>query len=334
MSVIVDNLHFGYIKQPLCLNGVSFSASKNEVVGVLGNTGSGKTSLLKVLCKLEDQFFGSISLNGKDIKECNFENLDVSFLPTAPVLFESKSVLKNIEYLYVVQNKPMLEEQKIKEVLTKFGLEVDLNAKVKKLTLTQKRLLCFVRAYLKQSSILLIDDQFENIEEKNVSKIKNAISLLFECENASKSVIMALNLWVGTDLCDRFVYLSYGKSYILNSLSELEESKVDLFVCNYLNLKNEEVKLIKENNCYYLIKTELVEVTKKQFKENIINQIKLSDDFNQYLDKLCLDVGSYIKVVLVSKQDIVFDNDRIMNQDLKSKKVSMFESDTGVKILG
>ena len=60
----IENLCFGYLKQPLCLKDVNFSVSKNDRVLVCGVDGAAKTSFLKAISGFDEHFFGNVYLKG------------------------------------------------------------------------------------------------------------------------------------------------------------------------------------------------------------------------------------------------------------------------------
>lgn len=327
----VKGLCFGYIKKPLCLVDVSFSVKNGETLLVCGGECSGKTSLLRILAGLEEQYFGKILYDGKDATELKGKR-DISYLPANPVLFENKSVLYNLEYLYKVEGTKPLSEEKLKQIFDKFGLNFDLKTKIKKLSNADKKIFAMLRSFIKNSSIILIDDQFEGESEENILRIKNAILILKHGKNTPKTLILAANSNNGLIDADNYLYLSFSKSYSLKDL----HSPIDLYIYDYSDSISKKY-ILKNEGSYYLYNFAFSPVLKKKDKPQIIynDKVKLSDDFIPELKKVCLEKDEEIFVSLASfdKIDLEKIGDTEINKMLKNGTLHLFESDSREKII-
>ena len=92
----VENLCYGYLKKPLCLKDINFSADKDDRVLVLALDDNGKTSLVKTLSGFDERFFGKVFLQDTEIRAISDKDKNVSVLFDAPILLNS-SIEKNVK---------------------------------------------------------------------------------------------------------------------------------------------------------------------------------------------------------------------------------------------
>ena len=129
----VENLCFGYLKRPLSLKDVNFSARKNDKILILGLEDKGKTSLLKTISGFEEHFFGNVYLDGEEIRKISGENKCVSLIFDEPILIDS-TIDKNLNFVFETLKKEIPSDYEKKQILKTFNLDLDLKLKVKKLS--------------------------------------------------------------------------------------------------------------------------------------------------------------------------------------------------------
>lgn len=235
----VRNLCFAYYKKPLCINDASFVVYENEKVLLLGVGESGKTTMIKALSSFDETYIGQIFYNGKDLKKYNDNEKRFSVLFSEPVLLNS-TINKNIDYLCEVEGIEKFSQEKKKELLDKFLINKQLDEKIKKLTLCEKRKLAMLRAWIKKPEVLFLDDQFVGLDEKEVDDIKLLYKLFFN----EKLVVIAVaenktikdNYESFKDLrFNKIVYLSFSKAYEYDSYDEFFEKKTNFDVLSFSN---------------------------------------------------------------------------------------------------
>ena len=98
--ISVKNVCLKFTKEFYALFDVSFEIKKGESVALLGGEDSGKTSMLRVLCKLEDINSGEIYIKGIPLKKLDFKNdISMGYFPQTPVFMERKTVKENLEFV-------------------------------------------------------------------------------------------------------------------------------------------------------------------------------------------------------------------------------------------
>ena len=197
------------------LNNVSLSIDKGEIVSIIGPSGSGKSSLLKLLVGLLLPKSGTISISNKIIDYTNKAHLNYARNKTAIVfqqynLFENMNVLKNVciaPYKIQKRNKEEVEEQAIK-LLDKVGLKNKLNSYPDELSGGQQQRVAIARAFACKAKVLFVDEPTGNLDNKTGTKISE---LLFEVnEESSNALVVVTHDTNLASKCDNQIELSEG----------------------------------------------------------------------------------------------------------------------------
>lgn len=280
----VENLCYAYIKKPLCLKDVNFSANKNDKILVLGLKDSGKTTLLKTLSGFDDKFFGKVLYNGKEIRQIPDEDKNVSLIFENPVLLNS-SIDKNLDFLYESLHREIASTEEKESLLKRFNLNYDVKTKVKKLSTFEKFKLCFLRTFIKNPDMVFIDDIFDNDftkqEKTELIQTINLISknkLMFLCasEKSLKNEEITSQKW------NKVLYLNNAKLYEFKSINEFNENLVDLDACSFCEeIETKEGYCVRQDGCFYLCFDEkyIIKIDKKF--ETDFEKLKLAENENE-----------------------------------------------------
>lgn len=332
MNLKINHLSFGYLKRPLSVVDFSCELKSGETLALLGGEGAGKTSLLRVISGLEKQYAGTMFFDGRNAEMVSLEERCFSYLPSEPVVFENKTIAQNFQFLFGTINRPYNEELCLK-CLRKFGIEKQLNLKMKKLTSAEKKVFSVVRCFIKNPKLILLDDLFQNENKENCLLIKNAILTLFNEKSAKTSLIYVENPENQLKIANHYVYLSYGKNTKLESFASLKANPVDLFSCDFFENFKKDYSLMFDGNNYYLLKQEFVYEKKKLKQVNTLGQIKIDDSFNEKLEKQKLSANEQMQVSMVSYENIEEFSDAKLNTLLKNGQIFMFDKNTFTKVL-
>ncbi|MCH5151410.1 MAG: ATP-binding cassette domain-containing protein [Clostridiales bacterium] len=158
--IIFDNVTLRYHYDDFdLLKGASFTLA-DGVNTVLADVQSGKGSICKLLTKDVAATSGRITVDGQDIASITNSNLDILYLPTNPAFFENRSVQYNIEYPLRVRKYPKNgRRERAMQVASELGID-KLDAKVKKLSLEERKLVALARGLTVQRKTVLFDDFF------------------------------------------------------------------------------------------------------------------------------------------------------------------------------
>ena len=164
MALTIHNLtkSFG---TDVVLTGVSVEVESHTTLSVLGKSGCGKTTLLKIIAGLESPDSGSIALNGSDITHVEAQERGAVYLFQEPLLFPHLTVWDNIAFGLKLRN---LESSVIKERVDTMLEDIELTAHAHKwphaLSGGQKQRVAFGRAAIIQPSVLLLDEPFASLD--------------------------------------------------------------------------------------------------------------------------------------------------------------------------
>lgn len=180
-------------KEPV-LSHISFDVKSGQTLGIIGSTGSGKTTLVQMIPRLYDVDEGEVLVDGVNVKDYTLENLreGVGMVLQKNVLF-SGSILENL--MWGDENASMEEVRKAAGAaqadgfISSFtgGYEMDLGQGGVNVSGGQKQRLCIARALLKKPKILILDDSTSAVDTATEAKIRE--SFAGELKDTTKIII-------------------------------------------------------------------------------------------------------------------------------------------------
>lgn len=181
-SVVFDHVHLTYAKsKEEALTDIHFTAKKGETIGIIGGTGSGKTSIINLISRFYDATKGSISVNGVDVKEYPLEILreKIGIVPQKAVLFKG-TIRENIcwgkEDAADEEIWQALETAQAAEFVKQKGLDFKIEQGGRNLSGGQRQRLTIARAVVKNPDILILDDSASALDFATDAKLRKAIS--------------------------------------------------------------------------------------------------------------------------------------------------------------
>lgn len=208
--ISVKNLYLRYVREYYALYDINLEIAQGESVALIGADDSGKTSLLRVLTKLEKPTKGNVYINNRPLKKVNFKNdISVGYIPATPVFMEKKTVYENLKYVLTTRKLPPQEvENKINDAIIEYSLEKIRDEKVCNLSLTEKFILSFIRLTFRELDLLIIDNIFDKLDEVYVEIIQDLVKKL---RGKDTTLILATTQEKIANLfCKRKVYFKNG----------------------------------------------------------------------------------------------------------------------------
>lgn len=213
-SIQFDNVHFGYLAERKILDGISFVVSAGRSVAIVGTSGSGKSTILRLLYRFFDAHSGAIRIDDQDIREVTVESLrkSIGVVPQDTVLFND-TIFHNIHYgrlsateeeVYDAARRASIHDtimnfpEKYSTVVGERGL---------KLSGGEKQRVALARAFLKAPSILLCDEATSALDSTTEAEILGALKSL--AKNRT-SIFIAHRLTTAMQ-CDEIIVLESGK---------------------------------------------------------------------------------------------------------------------------
>ena len=210
------------------LKGVSLKISKGSTVGIIGNIGSGKSSILDIISRLYDPSEGSIKLDGVDMKEYTLDQIreNIGYIPQNAFLF-SESIEDNIRFgAQKIELKDIKEASKkaaVHQNIISFKDSYDTLLGERGVTLSggQIQRISIARALIKNSKILLLDDCLSAVdtdtEEEILKNLKNV--------STKKTTVIVSHRISSLKHADKIIVLENGKINKQGKYSDLIESK-------------------------------------------------------------------------------------------------------------
>ncbi|XP_077017993.1 ATP-binding cassette sub-family C member 10 isoform X2 [Tamandua tetradactyla] len=215
---------------PNALDRVTFHVQPGEKLGIVGRTGSGKSSLLLVLFRLLEPNAGRVLLDGVDTSQLELAELrsQLAIIPQEPFLF-SGTVRENLDPRGLHEDRDLwqaLEQCHLSEVIVSMGgLDGELGQEGRSLSLGQRQLLCLARALLTDAKILCIDEATASVDQKTDQLLQETISKRF----ANKTVLTIAHRLNTILNSDRVLVLQAGKVVELDSPAALRNQPHSLF---------------------------------------------------------------------------------------------------------
>ena len=182
-SVCFENVSFAYGKdaEEMVLKNIDLQIDSGETIGVIGGTGSAKSSLVNLISRLYDVNEGSLKVGGRDVREYDLETLrnEVSVVLQNNVLF-SGTILENLRWgnpeATLEECKKVCELACASEFIEKMpeGYETLMDQGGTNVSGGQKQRLCIARALLKKPKILILDDSTSAVDTATDAKIRKA----------------------------------------------------------------------------------------------------------------------------------------------------------------
>lgn len=225
-SIAFEDVDFSYVgdKSKTALSGVNFYINSGETIGIIGGTGSAKTTLVQLIPRLYDATTGCVRVGGVDVRQLNLDTLrgEVAMVLQSNLLF-SGSIAENLRW----GNSNATEAEMITacklaqahDFVMAFsdGYDTILEQGGTNLSGGQKQRLCIARALLKQPKILILDDSTSAVDTKTDAQIRRA----FHKSLPDTTKIIIAQRISSIEDADRVIVMDGGKVDAMGTPAEL-----------------------------------------------------------------------------------------------------------------
>jgi ATP-binding cassette subfamily B protein len=205
---------FAYESRPPTLTGISFKVSPGQRVGIVGQTGAGKTSLISLMTRFYDPSSGQILLDGVDIRECRVADLRRQFaiVLQEPILF-SASIADNISYARPHSSKQEIVEAakaaNAHDFISRLpeGYDTQVGERGTRLSGGERQRISLARAFLKDAPILILDEPTSSVDVGTEQLIIDALENLMR----GRTTFMIAHRLGTLRTCDTLIRLQQGR---------------------------------------------------------------------------------------------------------------------------
>jgi ATP-binding cassette subfamily B protein len=213
LAVELDGVSFGYDAE-LVLHDVSFRLAPGRVLGILGRTGSGKTTLARLLLRFYDATTGAVRLGDVDVRDASLESVRArATLVSQDVQLFGASVRDNLTLF-----DPTIDDARLGDVVARIGLGTWLRAQSATdplgarmsaggLSAGEAQLLAFARVFLRDPGLIVLDEASSRLDPVTERNVEHAIDALL----ADRTAIVIAHRLATVDRCDEILVLEAGR---------------------------------------------------------------------------------------------------------------------------
>ena len=226
----------------LALRDICIEINPGEKIGIIGRTGSGKSSLTLSLFRIIEAFQGTIIIDNRNISDVPLKKLrrSISIVPQEPFLLEGtlKTNLDPLnlyseeeinEILQKVKLYEMLEHDSVNSKTKINGINTEIKEYGNNLSFGCRQLLCVARAILRKSKVVILDEATSSVDQRTEDIITNAVDNMFQ----DSTVITIAHRINTVKKCDRIVVMDEGKIIEIGKPDELIKDSNSKFYSLY-----------------------------------------------------------------------------------------------------
>lgn len=186
-NVQFENVHFGYNPEKIIINDFSANVKEGQKIAIVGPTGAGKTTMIKLLMRFYDVNSGSIKIDGHDVRDFNRSELREMFgMVLQDTWLFHGTIMDNIRYgkldateEEVIQAAKAAHVHRFVQTLPG-GYQMEINEEATNISQGQKQLLTIARAILADSKILILDEATSSVDTRTEVRIQKAMDNLMK----------------------------------------------------------------------------------------------------------------------------------------------------------
>lgn len=209
-----DHVHFGYQKDTAVIEDLNLHIAPGEMIGVVGTTGAGKSSLISLLCRFYDVQRGSIRIDGIDIRDISQAELHrtIGLVQQEPYLYAG-SIFENVSMFDpAISRETVIDACRLVGADTlisrmKDGYDTRISERGSGLSAGERQLISFARIIVFQPKVLILDEATANLDSQTEQLIQTALSIVAE---GRTSIVIAHR--ISTIMhADRIIVMSQGE---------------------------------------------------------------------------------------------------------------------------
>ncbi|MEH6522827.1 ABC transporter ATP-binding protein [Sulfitobacter sp.] len=232
-KLTIDNLtkSFGAVQ---VLHGLNAQIEDGEFIAVLGESGCGKSTFLRIVAGLEDATSGAITIDGKNVTEQGPRERDIAMVFQSYALYPHMTVAQNIDFPLELMGLDKAERQRrISETAELLNLTPYLDRKPKDLSGGQRQRVAMGRAIVREPKVFLFDEPLSNLDAKLRVQMRSEIRNLQQRLNVT-SIYVTHDQVEALTMADRVMLLNEGRIEQFAPPLELYDRPASVFVAGFV----------------------------------------------------------------------------------------------------
>lgn len=208
------------------LKDINFSVNSGEIIGYIGSNGAGKSTTIKIILGLIDDYDGDVCVFGENVKGKHEYKRKIGYVPEVSDMYDN---LTAYEYISFIGNLYGLGSfnavSKAKEMMSVFGIEDAIDGRIHTFSKGMRQKLSIITGMLHNPDILFLDEPLSGIDANSVMVFKEIIQGL---KNQGKTIFYSSHiLEVVEKLSDRILLLNEGNIVLDGTMNEVREKQSD-----------------------------------------------------------------------------------------------------------
>jgi sulfate transport system ATP-binding protein len=237
MSIELRNIskRFGDVA---AVQNVSFKVAEGELVALLGPSGGGKTTVLRMIAGLEQPTEGDILIRGQRVNDVSVQKRNIGFVFQGYALFKTMSVADNIAFGLKIKKWPQAEiNDRVAELLKLFGLDGLGKRFPHQLSGGQRQRVAIARSLAPKPSVLLLDEPFGAVDAKIRQELRDWLVHLHD-ELSVTTVFVTHDQEEAMEVSNRIVIFSRGNLEQIGAPQQVYEQPSNEFVARFIGVLN------------------------------------------------------------------------------------------------
>lgn len=221
----VDNLVKRYGKRE-ALKGVSFHVNAGQIVGLLGENGAGKTTIMNIITGYLASDDGDVEINGLNILDKPIEAKQMlGYLPEKPPLYEKMSVSEYLEFVGELRGLEHLAiVREISELLKKLDMEKYRHTLICQLSKGYKQRVGFAQALMGKPPLVILDEPMVGLDPNQIVEMRELIRSMA----GGQTVILSSHILSEIEtICDKIIIIDEGRVVAEDTVKKLEEENTE-----------------------------------------------------------------------------------------------------------
>ncbi|WP_044340407.1 ABC transporter ATP-binding protein [Rossellomorea aquimaris] len=217
------------------LTNVTFSLNKGEVLSLVGASGSGKSTFLRILSGLESATGGNMSIDGSDISSLKPQKRPIGMVFQQPLLFSHMNVLENVMYGLELKGRNKGENKKLAlDYIERVGLGEVANHYPSELSGGQQQRVSLIRSLILKPKLLLLDEPFSSLDLQLRKELRQWVRQMFR-EEGTTVIFVTHDRDEAYELGDRVAVLQSGRFLQIGKPEDIYYRPDSPFVASFMS---------------------------------------------------------------------------------------------------